>query len=203
MVICRAARSQTVQATGLAVEDEDTLAIVHRLCAEAIAGSTLPAERHALHAALAEVFVAEPAESAWHWTRALRPVEARAAHLAAAAKAELVEPGPTALLHYTATLELGADAPDGVGLLAAAAAAADASGAFRRAATLAEQAIERLAGGRAERLLAAARGRDVEREEAARLSEQLGRYRRSSGDSNGARAGLRAGPRTGSVGGIA
>lgn len=179
--------AQTAQATGLVVEDNGALAIVHQLCAEAIVGSTLPAERHALHVALAEMLVTEPAESAWHWTHALRPVEARAAHLAAAAKAELVEPGPTALLHYTAALELAADAPDGVGLLAAAAAAADASGAFRRAATLAEQAIERLAGGRVERLLAAPRGREAERDHAALLSEQLGRYRRSSGDSNGAR----------------
>ncbi len=174
--------------SGLAVEFDHGLTIVHELCSEAIAQATLPAERHELHGALATQVVSEPAEAAWHWMRALKPEQARAAHLEAAGRSEPIEPGPTTLMHYSAALELGSDEPE-VDLLEAAARAADAAGSFRRAATLTEQAIERLAGGRVERLLNAKGGhrRDADRERAAQLIEQLGRQRRSSGDLVGAR----------------
>ena len=55
---------------------------------------------------LAELTQAEPAESAWHWERAARPIQARAAHLAAARAADEVEPTEIALMHYSAALEL-------------------------------------------------------------------------------------------------
>ena len=58
--------------SGLAIESDQGLSIVHELCSEAITQATLPAERHELHAALAAQVVTEPAEAAWHWMRALQ-----------------------------------------------------------------------------------------------------------------------------------
>jgi len=171
--------------TGLVTLDERSRLVMHELIAEAVDLSALPAERHAGHAALARV-AAESAEAAWHWLRAARPADARRAYLAAAERAEQVEPGRTTLLNYSAALELESEGHEDAEVLAAAARAADASGAFRRAVTLGEQALERLAGGRVERLLAG-RTDAATRERAALLSEELGRYRRSSGDLVGAR----------------
>ncbi|CAN5803937.1 LuxR family transcriptional regulator [soil metagenome] len=180
-------------ALGLALESELCTEIdgagmisLHPLCAEAIDQSALPAVRHELHAALAEHLAGAPAEAAWHWSRAQRLDRAGAAHLDAARQTELLEPGRTALWHYSAALELEAGGANDVELLASAAGAADAAGAFRKAAGLAEQAVEMLAGGRIERLLTS-RDRAADRHRAAQLSEQLGRHRRSSGDLVGAR----------------
>lgn len=171
-----------VLASGLAAHEfADGPLAVHQLVAEAIDHSTLPGERHALHAALADASEAAPAEAAWHWVRALKPVKARHAYLAAAAVAHALEPGPTTLTNYNAALELDVDGEADADTIAGAAGAAYASGSFRHAATLAEQAIERLAGGRVERLLDA-KSAPAKRERAALLSEELGRYRRSSGD---------------------
>jgi DNA-binding CsgD family transcriptional regulator/tetratricopeptide (TPR) repeat protein len=127
--------------------------------------------------------------AAWHWSRALAPAKARDAYLAAARLAEAVDPGSTSAADYNAALELDIEGEADADTIAAAAAAAYAAGAFRHAATLAEQAIERLAGGRAERLLTS-RAAPAARERAALLSEQLGRYRRSSGDTVGSRAAI-------------
>jgi DNA-binding CsgD family transcriptional regulator/tetratricopeptide (TPR) repeat protein len=162
---------------------------IHQLVAEAIDHSTLPIELHALHAALAEANADVPAVAAWHWARALQPARARDAYLAAAALAEEIGPGPTSLADYSAALELDLDGQVDAETIARAAASAYAAGAFRHAATLAEQAIERLAGGRAERLLTS-RAVPQARDRAALLSEELGRYRRSSGDSVGGRAAI-------------
>jgi DNA-binding CsgD family transcriptional regulator/tetratricopeptide (TPR) repeat protein len=162
---------------------------IHQLVAEAIDHSTLPGELHALHAALAEANVGSPAVAAWHWSRALAPAAARDAYLATAFLAENVDPGPTASANYSAALELDVDGDADAETISRAAAAAYAAGSFRHAATLAEQAIERLAGGRAERLLTS-RAAPESRDRAARLSEELGRYRRSSGDSVGSRAAI-------------
>ena len=177
--------------SGLAIaaaEDDGPLAI-HRLVAEAIDHTTLPGELHALHAALAEANAGSPAVAAWHWSRALSAGQARDAYLAAAFLAEAVDPGPTASADYSAALELDVDGDADAETISRAATAASAAGAFRHAATLAEQAMERLAGGRAERLLTA-RAAPESRDRAALLSEELGRYRRSSGDSVGARAAI-------------
>lgn len=179
--------------SGLATLSATGLELIHDLCAEAIEASMLPAERHGLHAALAEVTSFEPAESAWHWERAARPANARAAHISAAERAEELEPTESALVHYTAALELSeAEDADDVSLLSAAAAAAAAAVAFRRAATYVEQALRKVAGGRVERLLSAsvppreAAARAEARARAAELTEQLGHYRRGAGDSVGA-----------------
>ncbi len=178
----------SAESSGLTTGDASGIGLAHVLLAEAIEASLLPAERHALHAAVAALFEESPAEAAWHHVRAGRVAEARVAHLAAAQQAQSVEPGGTTLGHLVAALELS-DSASGdadIDVLVAAAEAADAAGSFRRAASLCAQAIERVAGGRVERLMtprtdAAARAR------AAALCEQLGRYRRSSGDSEGAR----------------
>lgn len=176
--------------SGLASGSSDDAPLtVHQLVAEAIDHSTLPGELHALHGALAEDSARWPAIAAWHWSRALAPARARDAYLAAARAAESVDPGPTAAANYNAALELDLDGAADAETIARAAAAADAAGSFRHAATLAEQAIERLAGGRVERLLTS-RGNPEARNQAAILSEALGRYRRSSGDSVGGRAAI-------------
>jgi DNA-binding NarL/FixJ family response regulator len=191
--------------SGLALSEDDGIAVIHALVAESIEALTLPAERQAMHAALARQLAAHVAEAAWHWDAALRPAEARAAHLAAAREALLTEPGHTALLHYHRALELQEHEMAGSGspraaragtqdevpdtqamLLVQAAAAADAAGSFRRAATLIEQAIQRRAGGRVERLVgstsASRAASPALRTEVGELCERLGRYRRAGGD---------------------
>jgi DNA-binding CsgD family transcriptional regulator/tetratricopeptide (TPR) repeat protein len=175
-------------ASGLTTGDESSIGISHVLLAEAIETSLLPAERHALHSSLATLHVGEPAEAAWHLVRAGRVAEARAAHLAAADLSREVDPGGTTLGHLVAALELtdASTVADDADVLAAAAEAADAAGSFRRAAKLCAQAIERVSGGRVERMMSA-RGNADDRAQVAALCEQLGRYRRSSGDSDGAR----------------
>ena len=169
--------------------DDDGPLAIHQLVAEAIDHTTLPGELHALHGALAEASASVPAVAAWHWTRALAPAQARDAYLRAALLAESVDPGPTASADYSAALELDVDGDADAETISRAAAAAYAAGSFRHAATLAEQAIERLAGGRVERLLTS-RAAPESRDRAALLSEELGRYRRSSGDSVGSRAAI-------------
>jgi len=179
--------------SGLAISTGSGLELVHDLCAEAIEDSLLPVERHGLHAALGELASLEPAEAAWHWERAVQPRRAREAHLVAAAAAEEIEPGETALVHYSAALELseGDEASD-VSLLEAAATAASEAAAFRRAATYVEQALSGVAGGRIERLLTGtvpardAAARAEARTTAAELSERLGHFRRGGGDPVGA-----------------
>ena len=179
-----------LEASGLTSTDgEDGPLSIHQLVAEAIDHSTLPGDLHSLHSALAEASATVPGVAAWHWSRALAPGRARDAYLAAAALADEIDPGPTALADYSAALELDVDGEANAATIARAAAAAYAAGAFRHAATLAEQAIERLAGGRAERLLTS-RANAESRAAAALLSEELGRYRRSSGDSVGGRAAI-------------
>jgi DNA-binding CsgD family transcriptional regulator/tetratricopeptide (TPR) repeat protein len=196
--------------SGLAIEGDGGVSVVHELVAQAIQGLSLPAERQAFHAALARVLESEPAEAAWHWDAAIKPSEARGAHLAAAQSSERLAPGDTALMHYQRVLELhdidparerplttrltagktnGSD-PEAE-LLTAAAAAADAAGSFRRAAGLIEQAIQRRAGGRVERLSSSPSASTAVpsklRIEVGELCERLGRYRRAGGDSQAAR----------------
>ncbi|MEP7361256.1 MAG: AAA family ATPase, partial [Chloroflexota bacterium] len=176
--------------SGLAVGGADDGPLtIHQLVAEAIDHTTLPGELHGLHAALAEASAGTPAVAAWHWSRSLSPGQARDAYLAAAFLAEALDPGATASADYGAALELDVDGDADAETISRAAAAAYAAGGFRHAATLAEQAIERLAGGRVERLLTS-RAAPESRERAAVLSEGLGRYRRSSGDSVGSRTAI-------------
>jgi len=204
--LTRLAVPQAVE-SGLATSGAGGMAITHGLVAEAIQALSLPAERQGFHAALARLLADEPAEAAWHWDAALRPAEARAAHLVAAEQAARVDPGHTAFLHYQRVLELqeadgqrplnsrlaagDAGATRDADVLAAAAAAAAAAGSFRRAATLVEQAMQRRAGGRVERIAAGTSGGakvdDEVRIEVGAMAERLGRYRRAGGDAQGAR----------------
>ena len=165
------------------------LSIVHELCSDPIEAQLLPPDHQALHASLARLLDASSAERAWHWEAALEPEEARRAHLAAADAALSIEPGQTVLGQYQRAIELSSsdELADGA-LLASAGAAAAAAGSFRRAASLIEQAVDRRAGGRIERLVASPRTED--RIAVGGLSEQLGHYRRAAGDPVGGRHAL-------------
>ena len=180
--------SALVEASGLVRERDGGVEVAHQLLAEAIEEGMLPAQRQSMHAALAGLDDQSAAQRAWHLERAARPSAARAAHVEAATVAQRVEPGSTALAHLVAALALAGDVPieDEVELLAAAASAADAAGAFRRAAAFCSQAIERVAGGRVERLMTT-RADAAARARAAALCRQLGEFKRSGGDTAGAR----------------
>jgi DNA-binding CsgD family transcriptional regulator/tetratricopeptide (TPR) repeat protein len=169
--------------SGLARRSADSVEIVHPLVAEAIESLAVPAERQLIHATLAELLVGQPAEAAWHWDRSRRPRRARAAHLAAAGIAERLDPGGTALLHYQRALEL-ADGDEAT--LAAASRAAEAAGAFRRAAGFIEQAIGLRTGGNLERFNVTRR-QPAERTAVGAMFEALGRSRRAAGDATAGR----------------
>lgn len=169
--------------SGLARRTGDGVATVHELVAEAIESLMIPAERQLLHATMASLPVGEPAEAAWHWDRAQRRREARASHLAAAAQAERLDPGETALLHYQHALE---SAAADEATLVAAARAAEAAGAFRRAASFIGRAIDLRTGGNLERF-SAARRKPAERVALGALFEMVGRSRRAGGDAVAAR----------------
>ncbi len=173
---------------GYVSESDDRIAISHELCAEAVEAMELTLERQGIHAALAEQLHAEPSLAAWHWSRAARPAEARAAHLRAAQQAARLDPAETALQHYEETLELPSLEPVSPQvqseLLAGAARASASAGSFRRAAALMRRAID----SRATREASSQRG---QRDAATRLSlgemhEELGRYQWHAGDLPGA-----------------
>ena len=179
---------QEAIAGGYASEDGDRLSISHELCAEAVEAMELTLERQGIHAALAGQLADEPALAAWHWSRAARPAEARAAHLQAAGVAARLDPAETALLHYEEALELPSLEPVSPQvqseLLAGAARASATAGSFRRAVALMRRAIE----SRATRGTSSQRGG---RDAATRLSlgemhEELGRYQWHAGDLHGA-----------------
>ena len=73
----------------------------------------LTPERQGIHAALAEQLADSPAIAAWHWSRAARPTEARAAHIRAPPRAARLDPAATVLLHYEEALELPTPGPSG------------------------------------------------------------------------------------------
>ncbi len=174
-------------ATGLVREvDTGCLVVAHERYAEAIESLTLPPERRAIHAALAASGAFAPAEAAWHWSIAARPVEARAAHLEAAHAAASTDPTETALLHYLAALDLADAPPDSTEpaaelamVLIGAARAAAAAGSFRRAAVLVKRAMDARPRG------AGPDTKQTRRERALRLGElygEWGRYRWAGGD---------------------
>ncbi|MEX1345117.1 MAG: AAA family ATPase [Candidatus Limnocylindrales bacterium] len=173
---------------GFIVERDGRLAISHELCAEAVAAISLTPERQGLHAALAEQLDDEPALAAWHWERAARPSEARAAHERAAVRAARVDPAETVRLHFETALELpsldGADRRAEAALLAGAARASALAGSFRSAVALMRRAID----SRAAREASATRGArdDATRTELGEMYEELGRYQWNAGDLSGA-----------------
>jgi hypothetical protein len=184
-------------ASGMVLERGSTLAIAHDLYAEAIEDHELPNERSAIHAALALALTDRPARAAYHWRKAARTAEARAAHLAAAEEAASLDPGDTTLVHLQGVLELSADAapgqaPDVGTLLRRASRATAASGAFRRAAALMRRAVEATLAGAAPRgTTAGSRVTQAPRDDAQRLQvgamvEEIGRFQWAGGDLAGA-----------------
>ncbi len=179
---------EEAMAGGFVIEVDERIAISHELCAEAVEAMQLTPERQGIHAALAESLDAEPALAAWHWSRAARPPESRAAHIRAAELASRLDPADTVLQHYEEALELPSLEPVSsqaqAELLAGAARASASSGAFRRAVALMRRAID----SRAAREASSARGK---RDVATRLAlgemhEELGRFEWHAGDTIGA-----------------
>ena len=160
----------------------------HELIAEALAADLLPATRRRYHsglaAALSQGTDPRPAAALTHHLAAHELVAAEADALDAAAAAENLDAGADALAHYETALGLYEIVrPDATvarlsDLYVRAAEAAFAAGDPDRAASYAE---------------AAAAGLDDPRERPALglVMEQLGRYRRSSGDHEGSLAALR------------
>ena len=164
----------------------ETIRFRHELISRAVAADLLPVTRRRHVAAVATAFRDAPAAAARAWIDAYDIGRARAASLAAAARAESVEAPADALNHLELALELAepvgtavdlatrATAAEGLpGLQERAAEAAYAAGRPLLAAAFAESAIARL----------------DERRERVRLGllhERLGRYRRAAGDPDGA-----------------
>jgi DNA-binding CsgD family transcriptional regulator/tetratricopeptide (TPR) repeat protein len=157
----------------------------HELIAEAIAADLLPATRRRYHAALAAALSDDsdprPAAALVHYLAAHQLAEAETAALDAATVAETLDAGADALAHYECALGLYEIVrPDEtVGslseLFVRAGEAAFASGDPARASAYAEAA-------------AAALDDPRERPALGLIMEQLGRYRRASGDHDGALA---------------
>jgi DNA-binding CsgD family transcriptional regulator/tetratricopeptide (TPR) repeat protein len=174
--------------SGFVVESGDCVAISHELVAEAVGALELTPERQEIHASLAEQLHALPALSAWHWSRAARPSEARDAHIRAATAALQLDPGASVLEHFEEALELPGTAmaspEERAAVLAGAAGASASAGEFRRAVALQRRAIE----SRATREASIDRG---QRDAATRLSlgemyAELGRYQWAGGELDGA-----------------
>ncbi|HXQ95950.1 MAG TPA: LuxR C-terminal-related transcriptional regulator, partial [Candidatus Acidoferrales bacterium] len=189
--------------------------IAQELYAETVEALLDPLGRQAIHAAIAEWLVGSHDEQAWHWERALRLDLARDAHVAAGLAAEELDPGGTALEHYSRALELDAlrrgavvgpppaetgaahgdwrlDRPE---LLARTAEAAFVDGAFRRAAALAARAIDARADTSALSDVVAL-GHDARERRALELGslyERLGRYRWAAGEIDAALSAFAAG----------
>ncbi len=122
----------------------------HELIAQALASELLPDQRRRMHAAVATVLAAHPAEATRHWLRAYEPARARAAALEAAAVEERAGAGSDALSHLELAIELAVPSdprlddatgrPD-ASLLRRAAEAAFAAGDPGRAVAFAESAL--------------------------------------------------------------
>jgi len=170
------------------VDDERLIGFRHELIAEAIAADLLPATRRRYHAALAaaraSADVPQPAAALIHHVAAYELADAEAAALEAATAAENLDAGADALAHYELALGLheitGKDEPvdRAYDLYIRAAEAAFASGDPARASAYAEAA-------------AAALDDPRERLALGLVMEQLGGYRRASGDHEGSLAAYR------------
>jgi DNA-binding CsgD family transcriptional regulator/tetratricopeptide (TPR) repeat protein len=171
-----------------ASDDERLIGFRHELIADAIAADLLPATRRRYHAALAAARagaeVPQPAAALTHYLAAYELADAEAAALEAAMAAENLDAGADALAHYEVALGLneitGKDEPvdRSSELYVRAAEAAFASGDPARAAAYAEAA-------------AAALDDPRERLALGLVMEQLGGYRRASGDHEGSLAAYR------------
>jgi DNA-binding CsgD family transcriptional regulator/tetratricopeptide (TPR) repeat protein len=184
---------------GSGLRPNQLIGIRHDRYAEALDGLGLPADRQAIHAALARALTGHPAEQAWQLESAMRFAAARNAHLEAGLAAEVIEPGETTLLHFQRALELvdarearvpslGMPVPR---LLGRAAEAAFAAGHAHRAAALISQAIsESTATSSVERAGRVAAQRRALEGEVGLLYVRLGQFRSAAGDLAGALAAL-------------
>ncbi|HEX7492420.1 MAG TPA: LuxR C-terminal-related transcriptional regulator [Candidatus Limnocylindrales bacterium] len=162
---------------------ERQVAFRHELIAEAIAADLLPATRRRYHAALAaarsDAAAPRPAAALAHHLAAHELTQAESAALEAAAVAVEMDAGADALAHYELALGLydvvpSGDAPSVLSdLFVKASEAAFAAGDPARASAFAEAAAATLDG-------------PGERPSLGLVMEQLGRYRRASGDYEGA-----------------
>ncbi|MGO9207807.1 MAG: helix-turn-helix transcriptional regulator [Candidatus Limnocylindrales bacterium] len=200
---------------GLVAQRGTEVFIAQQLYAETVEALLDPFSRQAIHASIAEWLAGSHAEQAWHWERALRLDLARDAHVAAGLAAEALDPGGTALEHYSRALELDAlgravvagPLPSELGaakgerrldraeLLARAAEAAFVDGTFRRAAALAARAIDAQVDITALSDVVTL-GRDARERRALELGslyERLGRYRWAAGEIDGALSAFVAG----------
>jgi DNA-binding CsgD family transcriptional regulator len=183
----REGRASTREA---AVSDSDTVAerrvgFRHELIAEAVAADLLPATHRRYHAALAAALSGSsephPAAALAHYLAAHELSQAESAALEAASAAEDLDAGADALAHYECALGLYEIVrPDGPvarlsDLYVKAAEAAFAAGDAVRAASYAEAAAANLDG-------------PNERLALGLVMDQLGTYRRASGDHDGSLA---------------
>jgi DNA-binding CsgD family transcriptional regulator/tetratricopeptide (TPR) repeat protein len=170
------------------VTEERLIGFRHELIAEAIAGDLLPATRRRYHSALAaarsDAGDPQPAAAFTHFMAAYQLAEAETAALDAAAVAEGLDAGADALAHYESALGLHEIAGGNESetrssdLYVRAAEAAFASGDPARASAYAEAAAASLDDPR-------------ERLSLGLVMEQLGGYRRASGDHEGSLAAYR------------
>ncbi|MGZ4355062.1 MAG: hypothetical protein ACXVZ4_16135, partial [Gaiellaceae bacterium] len=162
-----------------AARRERVIAFRHELIAEAVAGDLLPATRRRYHSALAAARSGgehpTPAAAMTHHLAAFELAEAQGAALAAAAVAQELDAGADALAHYERALGLyeivrpDESTPRLSELYRRAAEASFAAGDAARAAAYAEAA-------------AAAFDDPRDRLALGLVMEELGRYRRASGD---------------------
>jgi DNA-binding CsgD family transcriptional regulator/tetratricopeptide (TPR) repeat protein len=182
-----AQRSETAGGAGHAAS-ERRVGFRHELIAEAVAADLLPATRRRYHSGLAAAFAhgpdPQPAAALAHHLAAHELVEAESAALEAAAVAEGMDAGADALAHYETALSLYEIVrPDDAvarlsDLYVRTAEAAFAAGDAVRAASYAEAAAASLDDPR-------------ERPVLGLVMDQLGRYRRASGDHDGSLAAYR------------
>ncbi len=180
----RAARRDLTHEAAIAA-DGRRIGFRHELIAEAVAGDLLPATRRRYHSGLAAAFSAvsdpQPATALIHHLAAHELSQAEVAALDAAAAAESMDAGADALAHYERALGLYEIVrPDGPvaplsDLYVKAAEAAFAAGDAVRAASYAEAA-------------AASLDDHNERLALGLVMDQLGQYRRASGDHDGSLA---------------
>jgi DNA-binding CsgD family transcriptional regulator/tetratricopeptide (TPR) repeat protein len=158
---------------------ERRIAFRHELIAEAVVADLLPATRRRYHAAASAAESTEPATVLIHHLAARQLAEAERTALAAATAAEALDAGADALAHYETALALheivqrDSDGPRLPDLYVRAAEAAFAGGDPARASAYCEAA-------------AALLDAPSERLGLGLVMEQLGRYRRASGDHDGA-----------------
>jgi hypothetical protein len=162
-------------------DEPPALRIRHELIAAALDADLLPGPRRRMHASLAAVLAARPAEASRHWHEAHEASHELAGAVAAASEADEVGAAADALVHLERAIGLAGapvtagalSTPEEVDLLGRAADAAAAAGDAGRAEAFMEAAIARQAD-------------QTDRAVRADLTARLGFYRLAGGDRDGA-----------------